>query len=427
MSAVEASLPVAGRRRNLIEGAWALVGQVGSGLVLLVGTRLITELVPPSVFGEVALFNGLVGLGVTLLAYPFISAGVRLLPEYAHRGRKSLLIAGLERVMGRAIFLACLLLALGAMVYVGWRGADAWPFLAAIPLLIVTMRRELGIQLLIGERRQREASLWQTADSLLRPLITISLVLWLGARTDLILLSYCLAGLSANLAGARFHRRPDERQEHVQPQVLRSAHTDILRFALPLIPMELLSWFNALGDRYVIGYFMTAEDVGLYAAAYTLTNEAFHRAAIVLLRTFQPVYFGHHSHGRRQRAFKTFALWTLAIVSLGVGGVTALMLLKDWVAGLLLAPVYRAAADLMPVIGIGCALQALGTVAAQPLYARKTTRRLLIGRGLGALTAAVALPLMVRAHGLMGAAWAAPIYFGVEAGVMALVARFRVS
>jgi len=420
-------MPTAGRSRGWIDGAWALLGQVGSGLVLLAGTRLITELVPPSIFGEVALFNGLIGLGVTLLAYPFISAGVRLLPEYAHGGGKSLLIAGLERVMGRAVFLACLLLALGATVYVGWRGADAWPFLAAIPLLIVTMRRELGIQLLIGERRQREASLWQTADSLLRPLITISLVLWLGARTELVLLSYCLAGLLANLAGARFNRLSDEAHERARSEAQRTAHADILRFALPLIPMEMLSWFNALGDRYVIGYFMTAEDVGLYAAAYTLTNEAFHRAAIVLLRTFQPVYFAHHSHGRRQRAFKTFALWMLAVVSLGVGGVTALMLLKDWVAGLLLAPVYRIAADLMPVIGIGCALQALGTVLAQPLYARKTTRRLLLGRGLGALTAAVALPLMVRAHGLMGAAWAAPIYFGVEAGVMAFVARSRVS
>ena len=60
---------------------------------------------------------------------------------------------------------------------------------------------------------------------------------------------------------------------------------------------------------------------------------------------------------------------------------------------------------------------------AQPLYAMKQTHVLLVGRICGAATAAIAIPVMVRWHGVMGAAIAAPIYFGTEAMVLALIAK----
>jgi O-antigen/teichoic acid export membrane protein len=77
----------------------------------------------------------------------------------------------------------------------------------------------------------------------------------------------------------------------------------------------------------------------------------------------------------------------------------------------------------MPAIAIGCALHALGTVVAQPLLANKRTRLMLLGRICGAVAAAISIPLMVKNYGLLGAAMANPIYFGVEALVLALLAK----
>jgi len=412
-----------GVRRGLADGSWALIGQVGSGLMLLAGTRLLTELVAPSVFGQVALLSGLIGLGVSLFAYPFVSAGMRLLPEYLASGGQRLLLSRLHALIRRSTAIALILLA-GAGAWWVSAGQVAAPTVTiAALLLIVTIRRELGVQMLIGQRRQRDASLWQTLDGMLRPALAVALVWWGGADPGLILLGYCLAGLLANGVCRVAFRDGDGGDSGTVAN--RGIRADILRYALPLIPMELLSWFNALGDRYVIGYFLTSADVGLYAAAYTLTNEAFHRAAIVLLRSFQPVYFGHHAHGRRHDAARVYRYWVGCVLLLGAGGVAAIALLKDWVAALLLAEVYRDAASLMPIIGLGCALQALGTVMAQPLHAAKTTGRLLQGRVVGAATAAVSLPLMVQAQGLAGAAWAAPLYFGVEAVAFLVIAHLR--
>jgi hypothetical protein len=39
----------------------------------------------------------------------------------------------------------------------------------------------------------------------------------------------------------------------------------------------------------MIGYLMTAAELGLYTASYTIVNEAFNRSAMILPVAFQPV------------------------------------------------------------------------------------------------------------------------------------------
>jgi O-antigen/teichoic acid export membrane protein len=45
-----------------------------------------------------------------------------------------------------------------------------------------------------------------------------------------------------------------------------------LKYGLPLVPTSAMLWIMASSDRYMIGYFMKSEDVGIYTAAYTLTH-----------------------------------------------------------------------------------------------------------------------------------------------------------
>ncbi|MCX7114221.1 MAG: lipopolysaccharide biosynthesis protein [Proteobacteria bacterium] len=237
------------------------------------------------------------------------------------------------------------------------------------------------------------------------------------------MLGYALASTAANTVWSLFHARQTGEIRHRRPTYALSLKREVWIYALPLIPMELLFWVNGLGDRYIIGYMMTATDVGLYAATYTLVNEAFNRSSMVLLRSFQPVYFHHCSMNEMKNLFNILRLWILSVTVMGIIGVLAVLSLKEWAASILLSKEYHAAIVLMPAIAIGCALQALGTVLAQPLLAAKRTRALLIGRACGALAAVVSIPIMLKWYGLQGAAMANPIYFCVEALAMAALAK----
>jgi O-antigen/teichoic acid export membrane protein len=408
-------------RRLFGDAFWALFGQAMSACALLAGTRVLTELVTPDIYGQVALFNGFVALGVTLFSYPFICAGMRILPECLNKGERAALYGIVAGLTARATALAMVLLALAGAAYSYFFHSDAWLFLLAGVLLVVTVRRELGIQLLIGDRKQRGASLWQTTDSILRPVLAIALVVWGGQKAEWVLLGYIAASVVSNTVWSLvLGAKGDKKRPFI---ITRNFKTDVWAYALPLIPMELVFWVNGLGDRYVIGYLMTAAEVGLYTATYTIINEAFNRSAMILLRTFQPAYFQAYSESRFREGYRILWLWIGCVVVLGIVGVSLLLVTKDWVATMVLAKSYHSATELMPAIAVGCALHALGTVVAQPLLAKKRTRVMLLGRICGALAAAISIPLMVKNYGLIGAAMANPIYFGVEALILAMLAK----
>lgn len=401
---------------------WVILGQMLSGMALLAGTRVLTELVSPEIYGRVALLNGFVALGVALFSYPFICAGMRIVPECRNEWEQAGLNKAVTSLTARSTAFAIALLLLGGLMDSYFYRSEFMLYLLSGLLLIVTVRRELGVQLLIGARKQRGASMWQTSDSLMRPILAISLVLWGGAKPEWVLLGYILASLLSNLVWSFVHRS----NKAVPPKdtvIVREFRADIWTYALPLIPMELIFWVNGLGDRYVIGYLLSAAEVGLYAATYMIINEAFNRSAMVLLRIFQPVYFQSCSQNRALEGFRILWIWIGCVVALGITGVALLIVAKDWVAAWLLAQSYHSSVDLVPAIAVGCALHALGTVVSQPLLADKRTRLLLLGRLCGALTAAVSIPLMVINYGLPGAALANCIYFGLEAIVLALLAK----
>ena len=408
-------------RRLFGDAFWALFGQLMSAVALLAGTRVLTELVTPDIYGQVALLNGFVALGVTLFSYPFICAGMRILPECLDKWERAALYGVVESLTARSMALAIGLLVLGGATYSYFSHSDFWLLMLAGILLIVTVQRELGIQLLIGGRKQRAASLWQTSDSTLRPLLAISLVWWGGQKAEWVLLGYILASMVSNAVWSFVQGTIPGKKK--RPIIARNFRADVWAYALPLIPMELIFWVNGLGDRYVIGYLMTAAEVGLYAATYMIINEAFNRSAMVLLRTFQPIYFQSFSQNQNKEGFRILWIWIACVLALGIIGVSLLLITKDWVASWVLAKSYHSAVELMPAIAVGCALHALGTVVSQPLLANKRTRLLLLGRVCGAVTAAISIPLMVKNFGLSGAAMANPIYFGVEALVLTMLAK----
>jgi O-antigen/teichoic acid export membrane protein len=408
------------KRQLTSDAFWALFGQVVSASALLVGTRILTELVSPGIYGQVALLNGFVALGVALFSYPFICAGMRLLPECQGQGDRAALYAVVTKLIFRSTVLAISLIALGGGIYRYFSHVDFGLLMLLSILLVVTVWREIGIQLLIGERQQRNASLWQTSDSFLRPLLGISLVWWCGQTAEWVLLGYILASFFSNTVWAFIHR---VKAKNSLNRMARNFKDEIWAYALPLIPMEMIFWVNGLGDRYIIGYFMSAAEVGLYAATYLIVNEAFNRSAVVLLRTFQPAYFQACSQNNPKEGFRVLWLWIVYVSALGIIGVSLLYLTKDWVVSLLLAKTYHTAVELIPAIAIGCSLHALGTVAAQPLLAKKQTQLILLGRLCGVITAVISIPLMVKNYGLLGAAIANPIYFGIEALVLTILAK----
>ena len=401
-------------------GAQLALGRVLGALALLVGTRLLTEVVPPQVFGEYAFALAAVYLARNIYVVPLTFAVARFYPELALRGELATLRGALAP-WSRGWTLATVLATL-ALIAAALATGQSWSVSALLcgAIVLVLLRRELEIALLNAARRHRAFSIWDAAEAWARPLLAIGAVLLWQPSAEALLLGFLVA-----LAGALLTARLLLPARPAAGAMRDPANTRrVMRYLWPIVPIPLLGWVTGLGDRYAIAWLDGFEQVGLYAAVYGLMSQPYLMLEQIARLTFSPVYFHAIAEGDQATQQRTFTRWIATVVGLGAVGVVATVFLRHALADVLLAQSYRHAADLMPWIAGGNALLALARVFESPLYAQHSPRRVLIGQLLSALAAiAVGLP-MIAAYGAWGAAVACPIYFGLQCGVtIALGAR----
>ena len=79
-------------KKTLIrEGTWVLSGQIAAAMGVLVGVRLLTEFVPPEIYGVISLMLGIMTLGYNLFCFPTLQAVIRFYPDVVQAGSVGIL------------------------------------------------------------------------------------------------------------------------------------------------------------------------------------------------------------------------------------------------------------------------------------------------------------------------------------------------
>jgi O-antigen/teichoic acid export membrane protein len=427
MSLPEATMiAIAPSRKRLVgEAVWVFAGQLASALGALVGLRLITEAVPPSVYGSVVLAVGTVALAEGFAVGPLMQAVLRFYPEYA----SGLGEAALRRIVVGALrqpvlwLSGILLLALGTWSHQAHDGFALGPL--CVVLFLVEVVRSVEVTFLNAARKQRVMAQLVAADAWLRPLLAVAAVRLLGAHAVAVVAGY-IAGTALSLAGFYGLSQADG----VARASLRLLHDDsaadgkrLWAYARPLVLLPLVGWVMGQADRYIVGVLAGLELAGLYAAIYGLASRPFLMLANGVELTLRQVYYTQVSAGSRAGERRVFLLWLGAVSGAALLLLLAIALLHRQIAALLLAAEYRAHSALMIWIAAGYVLAACTQVVERICYALHDTRGvLLIQAGGAALSLTVTVP-MVLAFGIQGAAWAAPIYFGLQLALAASRAR----
>lgn len=400
--------------RIVRETAWVFAGQGAAALATLVGLRVITELVPPVVYGTVALALGVVALAQGLAVGPLMQAVLRYYPDLAARGRVGELRSVTFRALRRLLAISSLALLLFA---IGWAVAEpSYAVLAAltVALFAVEVARSVEVTFLNAARRQRAMALLVAADAWLRPLAAVAVVWAWGPHGAAVMAGY-LIGAALVLAAYRVTAR-------VQPLPTpgaASADTHGLAarlqaYAWPLTALPLIGWVSGQADRYLIGALAGVSAAGIYAALYGLASKSFLMlSASVELALRQPFY-ARVADDDQRGARVAFGVWLGGVLAAAFALWGLFALFHAEIAAVLLAAEYRAHAALMAWIAAGYVLLAAAQVFERVCYAYHDTRGVLLVQAAGAaLSVAIAAPLVWR-HGIEGAAWAVPAYFGAQ-------------
>ena len=164
----------------------------------------------------------------------------------------------------------------------------------------------------------------------------------------------------------------------------------------------------------LIAAFIDVKSVGLYAAAYNLMSMPFTMVHEVITRSIRPEYYNAVSSGNIVIANRKFSIWLMSVVAICSAGLLLAFLFSGFIARICLASEYYESAIFMPWIALGHLFLATSQVYENRCLAfKKPSYVLMIRTGGAALSLITAIPF-IRYYGLLGAAWAVPIYFGAQ-------------
>ena len=185
---------------------------------------------------------------------------------------------------------------------------------------------------------------------------------------------------------------------------------DYLPLTLPLLPISLCYWFINLGDRYVIGYFMGADAVGVYSAAYGLGGVVaffYVPIAITLLAAITGLY-----EDNRIQEVKTHLSYSLKfLLMFAIPSVFGLSVLSRSVLETLTTSEFIEGYMVVSIVALATVLFSCGSIYVNVLYLLKKTKMVgLIYGGLALLNVVLNI-ILVPFIGIMGAAIATLITF----------------
>jgi O-antigen/teichoic acid export membrane protein len=416
--------------RLMREGGWVVSTNVVKAVAMVVGLRLMTEVLPRDVFGAANLLMSAAMLGFSVLSYPLLQAVTRLYPDVEQHGA----IRPLRMLIIKILMSASLLLAAGGglWLFVGgassdFRGRSDMIYLALVSILLLQAFMAVELALLRAARRQKASGLWEAGNATLRPILVVGLVVLLGPSSHVVLWAYAAALAISSLVTLGL-RDPWPAVPAVARETanMRSLRREVVVYGLPLVPIVAMSWVLTVSDRYIIAWQLGADATGLYTAAYGLITTPFIMCQGVLSTTLRPLYHIAISQQNQALERKAYMTWLGATVLTSLLGLALTVLLLDLVTRLFLAVEYREAVHFIPWLALGASLQAISQVIESILYGHKRTALLPAGYVFTTAFCLVATILLVRRSGVIGAAWAYCLTYALHCIVFALMSWFFV-
>jgi len=176
-----------------------------------------------------------------------------------------------------------------------------------------------------------------------------------------------------------------------------------LVFTLPLVPAGLYLWIYTLSDRYIIGYFLGAEAVGIYSAACILGTTLglfFDPLAVVLLPAITYLY----ENGKIQEV-KTHLKYSLKFyLTFSIPSVIGLSILAKPLLATLTTAEFVAGFMIVPVIALATAVLNSSAIITRVLLLFKRTGVIGLIYGAAAVINVAMNIVLVPVIGILGAA-----------------------
>jgi len=391
-------------RRVGREAVLVSLGQAAAIIGSLFGVRLLTGLLSPKVYGELALAMTASTLVSQVILGPISTGAMRFYGVAKDAGNFRDYLAAVCNLAFKATGTLLFVVVIVVGLVLTWQAN--WVLLGVMALvfaLISGFNSVLsGIQ--NAARQRTVVAFHQGLETWLRFLIAAGLILWIGARSNVALLGYVLAVLIVFVSQLAFFKRFVCTAEAHNPQGAKAKtqwEKQIFNYSWPFAFWGVFTWVQMATDRWSLQLLGSGHDVGLYAALYQIGYYPISIAAGLVVQFVAPIMFQRAGDAENMQKMKhVYELnWYLIYIALGLTafGFVIAFLFHDFIFRVFVAAEYWSVAYLLPWMVLAGGLFASGQTAVLNLLSFRETRPLIlpkvvtatIGVGLNYLGAAM--------------------------------------
>ncbi len=369
-------------------------GQAFLALGSLVGVRLLTEVLPPALFGELSLAMTVFTLAQQLVIGPFAGALTRY---YVIAQEKEELTSFLQFTFWLAKRIVVAELILGGGVSLVFTLTNQRPVsglaLSTTFFIILFGTNILLDALQTAARRRVVVALHQSASQWLRYLLATEAILLFGASSETAMWGYAASALLVLGSQLWFFSRSLPGQQTFIKLGRFSAPGKWLRMALayasPSIFWGLFAWAQMTSDRWALDTFASTQDVGFYTALYQLGYYPMILLSSAVTQFVTPYLFklaGDGTDLARWNSARRRVNW-LVLCSLGATAIltAAAYWLHAPIFGILVAEKYRVVSHYLPWMLFASGLFVSGQMASLIVMTKLTPRQLILPKIVTAL------------------------------------------
>ncbi len=405
---------------------WVILSQIISALAVLIGLRIVTEWVPPAVYGTVVLITGGISLAQGITVGPLMQAVLRFYPDTTKSGTSDELRLAASRSLRRPMFLALTGSALVLVICSLLDRQGGMLIVISLAMFLAEIRRTTEITFLNASGNQRSMALYIATDACLRPLFAVALVWVFGACSTIVIAGY-FGGALVALAIFGYlspidNTRYGKRGEVFAIEGISYTAARLQAYALPLTALPVVSWTSGQADRYILSSLEGVSVAGLYSATHGLVSRPFIMLSAALELILRQSYYSKVSLSDRENAAKALGVWAASATAGALVLLSAFVLFHNQIAAVVLSTEYRGNSHLMVWLAVGYSFWVASQVFERVCYAYNQTRKVLLIQGVGAIASLIIGVPMILWSGIEGAAIAIPAAFATQ-----LLAAFVIS
>lgn len=365
-------------RRLSKEGAWIVLGQASAVLGTLAGIRLLTELLNPAAFGELALGMTVAAVVNQTVIGPLSNGVTRFYAPAQERDDLSAYLKAVRRMVAAAtaVIVVMMLLTVAGLLAAG---RTQWIGIATAALVFATLAGYNGILSGVQNAARQRAivALHQGMESWARFLIAAGLLLWLGASSTLAMVGYAIAAVLVLGSQYVFFRKVVPRNASAADKA-RGWQEQIWKYSWPFGAWGIFSWAQQVSDRWALELFATTQEVGLYAALFQLGYYPISIATAMAIQFLGPIFYqraGDASDSRRNdNVSRLSRRLTASILALTGAVFLVALLFHAQIFRVLVAKEYGAVSYLLPWMLLAGGIFSAGQTIALDLMSQMKTR-----------------------------------------------------